>query len=81
LLNADTTVDAWIDKAFTVPTNHAPIFGWQSQLGSHCDSSRNLNVTLRQFMILTNHSLSETKKGANPLQSDLLSLVHFVKHQ
>jgi len=49
LLNTDTTVDARIDKAFTVPTNHTAIFGWQSQFGSHGDFSGNSHVTLSQL--------------------------------
>jgi hypothetical protein len=57
LLNTDTTVDAWIDKAFTVSTNHASILCWQSQFGSHGDSAGNSHVTLRQRGFFTNFLL------------------------
>jgi len=77
LLNADTTVDAWVNKAFTVATDHAPIFGWQSQFGSHGDFPRNLRITLRQLGFLSNLFLSQTKESVNALQRYPSSFIHF----
>jgi hypothetical protein len=76
LLNTDTTVDARIDKAFTVSTNHASILCWQSQFGSHSDFSCNLNVTLRQLGFFSNLLLSQTKENMNALQRYLSSFIH-----
>jgi len=75
LLNTDTTVDAWINKAFTMSTNHAPILCWQSQFGSHSDSSGNGHVTLRQLGFFSNFLFSQTKQSLNTLQSYLASLI------
>jgi hypothetical protein len=49
LLNSNSTVNAGIDKAFTVPANHAAIFSGQAQFGSHGDFSGNHDVTLCQL--------------------------------
>jgi len=76
LLQANTTVDAWVDKAFTVLTNHAPVLCWQPQLGSHSDSSSDFNVALRQFRFFLNLCLSQTKKRVNAPQGYLSSFIH-----
>jgi hypothetical protein len=76
LLNTDTTVDTWIDKAFTMPTNHAPILCGQSQFGSHGDSSGNSHVTLSQLGFFSNFLLSQTKENVNALQGYLASFIH-----
>jgi hypothetical protein len=57
LLNTNTTVDAGVNETFAVPTNHAPVFFWQPQFGSHSDFPRNLSVTLRQLRFFTNFFL------------------------
>lgn len=76
LLNADTTVDAWVNKAFTVPANHAPVLGWQSHPCSHSDFSRNQCVALSQFWFFTDVLFSQPEKSPNALQGYLSSFIH-----
>jgi hypothetical protein len=59
LLHADTTVHVWIDKAFTIPTNQASVFSWQSYSCFHGDSSGNLSVTLRSRRFLSDVALGQ----------------------
>jgi len=70
------TVDTRIDETFTVPTNQAPILGWQSQFGPHGDFPCNLSVTLRQRGFLSNLFLSQTKENMDALQGYLPSFIH-----
>jgi hypothetical protein len=67
LLNTNTTVNAWVDKAFTVPANHPSVFFWQPQFDSHSNFPRNLSVTLRQLGFFSNFFLSQTKESTNTL--------------
>ena len=76
LLHADTTVDARIDKAFTVPANQTPILNWQAELGSHGYSPRNHSVALSQRGFLTNSLLGEAEKRVNALHGYLLDFSH-----
>jgi hypothetical protein len=78
LLNANTTVDPWINKAFTMFADHASILFWQSQFGSHSDFSCYLGVTLCQLWFFSDVLLSQTKKGVNALYGYLSGFIHFV---
>jgi hypothetical protein len=76
LLNADTTVLAWVNKAFTMPANHAPVLGWQSHPCSHSDFPRDQSVALSQFWFFTYVLFSQPEKSSNPLQGHLSSFIH-----
>jgi len=78
LSNANTTVDVGVNKAFTVPANHAPVLGWQSQFGSHGDSARYSGVTLRQLWFFSDFLLSQTKEHMNALQRYLSGFIHYL---
>jgi len=55
LLDADTTVYARQDKAFTVSTDEASVFFGHTQFGSHGYPARDLDVPLSQFRVFMNH--------------------------
>jgi hypothetical protein len=46
LLDANTTIHAWQDKAFAMSTNETLILFWQSGSGSHGDFPCDVNVSL-----------------------------------
>jgi hypothetical protein len=76
LLNADTTVDAWIDKAFTMPADQTAIFGWQSDSRSHGNSAGNRRVALSQLWFLSYILLCQFEERSNMIQSHLASFIH-----
>jgi len=76
LLQANTTVDAWVDKAFTMPANHPPIFLGQSYPRPHGDSPRNLSVVLRQLWFFADVLFCQFEERVNSLQCYVPSFIH-----
>jgi len=76
LLQTDTTVDAWVNKAFTVSTNHLSIFCGHPHPSPHGDSSRNLGVALRQFWFFADVLFCQFEKCVYPLQGYVPSFIH-----
>jgi hypothetical protein len=76
LLNADTTVHAWIDKAFTMPADQTAIFGWQPDSRSHGNSAGNRRVALSQLRFLSYILLRQFEERSNMIQSHLASFIH-----
>lgn len=67
MFDANTTIYAWQDKAFTMSADLPSILLWQSGSGSHGDFPRNGDVTLRQLRIFVNDFSCEVKEGVNTL--------------
>jgi len=54
-LDADTTVYARQDKAFTVSADEASVFFGHMQFGSHGYPARDLDVTLSKFWVFMDY--------------------------
>jgi hypothetical protein len=78
LLHANPTVNARVDKAFTMPANHAAILGWQPEFGSHSDFSSNLSIALSQLRFISNLLFSQVKKPMYSLYCDLSGFIHYL---
>lgn len=76
LLNANTTVDTRINKAFTMPANEAAVLRGQSHPCPHGYSSGDSRIPLRQLWFLTDVLFSQFKESADALQCNLPSLIH-----
>jgi len=79
LLDANTTIHAWQDKALTISANEPPIFFWQSGSGSHGNLPCDFNISLRQLRIFVNNLYCETEESTDALQSHMLGSLHFSK--
>jgi len=77
LLDANTTIHAWQDKAFTMSANETLILFRQSGSGPHSDLPRNGNISLSQLRILMNGLSCENEESVDALQSYAPSGVHF----
>ena len=77
LLDANTTIHAWQDKAFTMSANETLILFWQSGSGPHGNFPRDGNISLSQLRILMNGLSCETEESVDALQSYALSAIHF----
>jgi len=76
LLNTNTTVHPWINKAFTVSANEAAIFSWQPHPCPHGYSSSDSCITLRQLWFLADVLFSQFKESAYALQRYHPSFIH-----
>ena len=76
LLDADTTIHSWQDKAFTISTNKATILFWQFGSGPHGDFPRDVNISLSQLWILVNGLFCETEESTDALQSYVFGGIH-----
>jgi hypothetical protein len=77
LLDAHTTVYAWVNKAFTMPADKSAVLNWQAKPGAHSYFSRNFGVTLRQLRLFMNSFLCETKKNVDAFHGYTFGFVHF----
>jgi hypothetical protein len=77
LLDANTTIHAWQNKAFTVSASETLILFWQSGSGPHGDFPRDGNISLSQLRIIVNGLFCETEESVDALQSYALSGIHF----
>ena len=77
MLDANTTIHAWQDKAFTMSANETLTLFWQSGSGPHSNLPRNGNISPSQLRILMNGLFCETEESVDALQSDALSGIHF----
>jgi hypothetical protein len=55
LLDADTTVYAWVNKGFTVSADEASVLFGETQFGSHCYLPRDSHVALGEFRVFMNY--------------------------
>jgi hypothetical protein len=52
LLDADTTVYAWVDIGFAVSADEASVFFGETQFGAHCYFPRDFHVALSEFRVV-----------------------------
>jgi hypothetical protein len=78
LFDAHTTVNAWVNKAFTMPTNQPAILYGQPNLRAHGDFSCNFGVALRQLWLFVYGFLCETEKNADAFHSYAFGFIHSV---
>jgi hypothetical protein len=72
LLDADTTVDAWQDKPFTMLANLSLVLSWQSHFCSHRNASRDAHVTLCPFWVFTYGFSCEAEQLVDSFKGNLL---------
>jgi hypothetical protein len=78
LLDTDTTVYTWVNKAFAMPTDQAAVLNWQPQPSAHGYSSGDFNVMLRQPRFFVYSFLCHAEKNMNAFHGNVLSLIHSV---
>jgi len=76
LLDTDTTVYTWVNKAFAMPTDQAAVLNWQPQPSAHGYSSGDFNVTLRQPRFFMYGFFCEAKKNVNAFHCYVFGFVH-----
>jgi len=79
LLDAHTTVYAWVNKAFTIPADQSAVLNGQAKPSAHGDFSRDFNVTLRQPWLFVYDFLCEAKENVDAFHGYAFGFVHLVE--
>lgn len=79
LLDAHTTVYAWVNKAFTMPADQSAVLNRQAKPSAHGDLSCDFNITLRQLRFFMYGFLCETKKNMDAFHSYAFGFVHLLE--